>query len=120
MIVLALLVVGAAQADDHAASTHTGTGTNDAANDLLLANGAVRLQKPKGDACIRPTEWMRRNHMDFLMHKRAVTVREGARVRSESLLQCQGCHPSREQFCDRCHDYVGVEPNCFECHVYPE
>ncbi|MBF0153739.1 MAG: hypothetical protein HQL64_08375 [Magnetococcales bacterium] len=108
MIVLALCAVGSALAGDHAA------------DDLLLANGDVRLQKPKGNNCIRPTEWMRRNHMDFLMHKRAVTVREGARMRSESLTQCQSCHPSREQFCDRCHDYVGVEPNCFECHIYPE
>ncbi|MBF0134852.1 MAG: hypothetical protein H7833_15725 [Magnetococcus sp. DMHC-1] len=113
MIVLAVLMAGTARANDNATS-------DNAANSLLLANGDVRLQKPKGDACIRPTEWMRRNHMDFLQHKRAVTVREGARKRSESLLQCKSCHPSREQFCDRCHDYVGVEPNCFECHIYPE
>ncbi|MBF0176905.1 MAG: hypothetical protein HQL63_08665 [Magnetococcales bacterium] len=108
MIVLAVLVTGTALAGEQAA------------DDLVLANGGVRLQKPKGKACIRPTEWMRRNHMDLLIHKQAMTVREGARMRSESLLQCQSCHPNREAFCDRCHDYAGVEPNCFECHNYPE
>ncbi len=79
-----------------------------------------QLEKPKGEQCIRPTDWMRRNHMDFLKHKRTLTVREGVRVRSESLLKCAECHTSHNRFCDRCHDYVAVEPDCFECHLFPK
>ncbi|MBF0626865.1 MAG: Hdr-like menaquinol oxidoreductase cytochrome c subunit [Magnetococcales bacterium] len=70
--------------------------------------------------CVRDAEWMRRNHMDFLKHKRDETVREGITVKSESFLSCAGCHPSRERFCDRCHAYAAVAPNCFECHQYPK
>lgn len=87
-----------------------------------FADGDSRLvlQKPLGDACVRPADWMRRNHMDFLKHQRDLTVREGVRVREESLLNCKSCHTSREQFCDQCHTYVGVAPNCFTCHSYPK
>jgi len=85
-----------------------------------LEAGPPVLEKPKGSACVRPGEWMRRNHMDFLKHKRSLTVREGLRVRSESLLKCAECHTSHGRFCDRCHSYVGVAPDCFECHLYPE
>ncbi|MBF0357874.1 MAG: hypothetical protein HQL70_04645 [Magnetococcales bacterium] len=82
--------------------------------------GPPELEKAKGEACIRPTDWMRRNHMDFLKHRRGQTVREGLRIRSESLLKCSECHQSHEKFCDQCHNYVGVAPNCFECHIYPK
>ena len=85
-----------------------------------MAAGPPQLGKAEGKPCIRPVEWMRRNHMDFLKHKRAITVREGVRVRSESLKSCASCHTSREEFCDRCHTYVGVAPNCFQCHSYPK
>lgn len=78
------------------------------------------LQKPKGDKCVQDTAWMRRNHMDFLKKQRNVAVREGIRVKDNSLLNCQTCHTSREQFCDKCHGYVGVQPDCFDCHNYPK
>ena len=78
------------------------------------------LQTPKGKPCVRDSEWMKRNHMDFLKHKREVTVREGERIRNESLFQCSTCHTNRTQFCDRCHHYVGVDPDCFQCHNYPQ
>jgi len=87
---------------------------------VLADGGPPKLEKARGEACIRPTEWMRRNHMDFLKHRRAETVREGLRIRSESLQSCVNCHTSREQFCDKCHAYVGVAPGCFECHNYPK
>ncbi len=81
--------------------------------------GGPELQAPAGKPCVREPEWMRRNHMEFLKHKRELTVREGVRIRDESLLACATCHTSHEQFCDRCHQYVGVDPNCFQCHNYP-
>ncbi|MBF0588071.1 MAG: Hdr-like menaquinol oxidoreductase cytochrome c subunit [Magnetococcales bacterium] len=83
-------------------------------------SGPVKLQKPKGTACVLPEEQMRRTHMDYLKHKRAVTVREGVRVRDESLKNCISCHPSKKKFCEQCHKYVGVKPDCFECHNYPD
>ncbi|MBF0311199.1 MAG: Hdr-like menaquinol oxidoreductase cytochrome c subunit [Magnetococcales bacterium] len=86
----------------------------------VAAGGPVNLQKPKGEACIRPTDWMRRNHMQYLKSLREETVRQGVRQPKESLQGCPACHQSRTQFCDRCHTYVGVAPDCFECHNYPE
>lgn len=84
------------------------------------AGGPPQLAKPKGESCIRPTDWMRRNHMNFLKHRRSETVREGVRVRSEGLLGCAECHTNHEKFCDQCHGYVSTAPDCFECHLYPD
>ncbi|MBF0160829.1 MAG: hypothetical protein HQL88_00945 [Magnetococcales bacterium] len=78
------------------------------------------LEVPEGRECVQPAEWMRRNHMDFLKHNRDMAVREGVRVKDDSLKNCSTCHKSREKFCDRCHAYVAVAPNCFECHDYPK
>lgn len=87
----------------------------------LAGGGPPQLEKAQGtEPCIRPADWMRRNHMVFLKHRRAETVREGLRIRSESLQRCATCHTSHEKFCDRCHAYVGVAPGCFECHNYPK
>ncbi|MBF0340177.1 MAG: hypothetical protein HQL95_04345 [Magnetococcales bacterium] len=82
--------------------------------------GPPQPEKAVRGPCVRDAEWMRRNHMDFLKHKREETVREGIAVKSESFLACAGCHQSRERFCDRCHAYAVVAPNCFECHQYPK
>lgn len=83
-------------------------------------SGAPVLEKGKGEACIKPTDWMRKNHMEFLKHRRAETVRDGVRIPEESILNCKSCHASREKFCDQCHSYVGVKPDCWACHYYPE
>ncbi|MEO5349421.1 MAG: hypothetical protein H7836_07240 [Magnetococcus sp. YQC-3] len=87
---------------------------------VALADGPPQLELPKGKECVKSAEWMRRNHMDFLKHNRELAVREGVRVKSDSLKNCATCHSSREKFCDRCHTYAGVAPNCFECHHYPK
>jgi len=40
---------------------------------------------------------------------------------SMSLSQsCLGCHSNKEQFCDTCHSYAGVKPNCWSCHNVPK
>ncbi len=90
------------------------------ASPSAYAGGPPKLEKANGESCIKPTEWMRRNHMDFLKHRRAETVREGMRIRSESLLKCAECHQSHEKFCDQCHSYVSASPDCFDCHYYPK
>ncbi|MBF0124523.1 MAG: hypothetical protein HQL60_04220 [Magnetococcales bacterium] len=86
----------------------------------VWAMGAAvpQLQPAQDKPCVRDPAWMRRNHPEFLRQKRDLTVREGVRVRNESLARCATCHQDRAQFCDRCHQYAGVDPNCFTCHNY--
>ena len=79
--------------------------------------------------CVEETSWMRAHHVDLLVRWRDEAVREGAkewkgadgRVFKISLTgTCLDCHPNKERFCDRCHGYAGVEPNCWQCHVVPK
>ena len=79
-------------------------------------------------ACVRPTDWMRRNHMELIEHDRDLTVLEGVRTVDGSISKCIACHANKdqdgdyipvnaeEQFCADCHEYVAVSPDCFECH----
>jgi len=30
------------------------------------------------------------------------------------------CHKDKAEFCDQCHSYMGVQPRCWDCHVYPK
>ncbi len=79
--------------------------------------------------CVAPVSYMRAAHMKLLMDWRFQVVREGERryvafngkVYQKSLTQtCLGCH-NKEQFCDRCHAYVGVSgPYCWNCHNQPQ
>ena len=101
---------------------------------LTIGDGAeapkLELPNPQQHkSCVAETEYMRSSHMDLLDDWRTVVVRDGVRVykghdgveHDISLSQtCLGCHENKEAFCDRCHDYVGVEPYCFDCHNVPE
>jgi len=87
----------------------------------------IKLPKD-AEACIRPTEFMRRNHMHLLTHKRDKTVRQGIRTKDASLSACIDCHAGKNddgsfipvnapgQFCSTCHEYAAVKLDCFECH----
>ncbi|MFZ7103945.1 MAG: sulfate reduction electron transfer complex DsrMKJOP subunit DsrJ [Peptococcaceae bacterium] len=75
--------------------------------------------------CIEDTEYMRAGHMELLAGWKESVVREGERVYTardgkEYLMcieeTCLDCHSNKEEFCDACHDYAGVEPNCWSCH----
>lgn len=98
------------------------------------ADGATSSAAPvpargRGDRCIAPTDWMRRNHMVALKHKRDQTVHEGVRTSEQSLKGCIDCHAvkgadgkavtvdSPQHFCRTCHDYAAVSIDCFECHA---
>lgn len=81
-----------------------------------------------GERCVESTEYMRSWHMDLLDSWRDSVVREGDRVYVASDGQkhnmsltnsCLGCHAEPDKFCDRCHDYVGVKPYCWDCHQRP-
>jgi len=30
------------------------------------------------------------------------------------------CHNNKTKFCDQCHNYAGVSPYCWECHIEPK
>ncbi|MBT3232238.1 MAG: sulfate reduction electron transfer complex DsrMKJOP subunit DsrJ [Calditrichaeota bacterium] len=100
---------------------------------LNLATGTSterpELEKPKGDACVMDKEYMTSYHMDLLNEWREEVVRNGEREHiapdgkkyDRSLTNtCLDCHPSKEKFCDQCHNYLGVKPYCWSCHIVPE
>ncbi|MBF2760661.1 MAG: sulfur reduction protein DsrJ [Ectothiorhodospiraceae bacterium AqS1] len=81
-----------------------------------------------GEHCVEPIPVIRRRHPQFLEHQRDRTVHEGIRGERHSLAGCIDCHAARDaqgqwiridapgQFCESCHSYVAVEPDCFGCH----
>jgi len=79
----------------------------------------------RGDACVAPTEEMRRDHMGMLMHQRDLATRRGVRKSRFSLKNCVECHASSDTgsvlggdgFCSSCHTYASVSIDCFECHT---
>lgn len=79
----------------------------------------------KGEQCVEPTEYMRRNHMKVLDGHRDKTVHEGIRTKQYSLKECINCHASqktgsvtaaKDNFCVSCHSYASVKIDCFDCH----
>ncbi|MEW5992976.1 MAG: sulfate reduction electron transfer complex DsrMKJOP subunit DsrJ [Candidatus Zixiibacteriota bacterium] len=88
------------------------------------------LEKPlTADRCVAETEFMTTHHMDLLDEWRDKVVREGARVYTDpwgnkhemSLSNtCLSCHENKDRFCDRCHNYMGVDPYCWDCHIIPK
>jgi hypothetical protein len=78
--------------------------------------------------CVAPTPYMRALHMDLLNQWRQDSVRTedatyvglGGKVYQKSLSgTCLSCHSNKGEFCDRCHEYVGVKPYCWDCHLEP-
>lgn len=85
-------------------------------------------QAKPGTACVLDAENMREGHMKILNDWRNQVVREGKREFQTSdgrtfqmslTKTCLECHGSKTEFCDKCHDYSGVDPNCWTCHVDP-
>ena len=93
-----------------------------------LASGELmppELAKPKGEHCVKDTEWMKANHMELLKQWRTERIRHGDLIYvseygtfEKSIEKCFDCH-DKENFCDKCHEYTGVNPYCFECHNAP-
>ncbi len=87
------------------------------------------ISKSAGDRCVEPAEYMRSSHMDLLDAWRDDYVRHGGRAHvapdgtryEKSLVNtCLRCHDNKSEFCDRCHDYLGAKPICWDCHVVVE
>ncbi len=85
--------------------------------------------KGKGEYCVEPTDVMRRDHFEYLMHHRQISVHLGVRTKKHSLVGCVDCHASQAddgtyipvnepgQFCRSCHLYTAVKIDCFSCHA---
>jgi len=83
----------------------------------------------EAEQCVKPTAWMRRNHMDLIQHDRDITVHQGVRTLDGSLAECVACHANKDeqgmhvavnapdQFCAGCHEYTAVTLDCFSCHA---
>jgi predicted CXXCH cytochrome family protein len=83
----------------------------------------------KGEQCVEDTDFMRRNHMEILLHQRDETVHRGIRTKKHSLKECFTCHVVKDannqpvtvknpkHFCRECHDYAAVNVDCFQCHT---
>jgi hypothetical protein len=109
------------------------------AGSAIAGDGSGRTPRPnppkaQGEACVRDTDFMRRNHMTLLMHQRDDTVHRGVRTKNPgtkdlSLSGCISCHaaPGADgrpvsyadpgHFCRACHSYAAVSIDCFECHA---
>jgi hypothetical protein len=94
---------------------------------LSLETPAIHALAEK--SCVEDTAFMRASHMKLLVDWRDRAVREGnhryisksGKVYEISLTgTCLKCHSNKEQFCDRCHNYVGAKPSCWSCHVIPQ
>ena len=79
--------------------------------------------------CVESAEYMRTEHMKLLDEWRDAVVRENNRTHvthngkefNMSLSNtCLNCHANKADFCDKCHNYLEVEPTCWNCHVVPE
>jgi len=78
----------------------------------------------KGEKCVEPTDEMRRNHMNKILHQRDRTMHDGIRTTQHSLKNCVDCHADpktnsvlgKDGFCESCHRYAAVSMDCFECH----
>ena len=107
-----------------------------AAVGLLASAHAADPQKPtrvplpaakavKGEQCVEPTEVMRRDHMQMVLHQRDDTMHQGIRTVKHSLKNCVNCHADpqtgsvlgKNGFCESCHNYAAVSMDCFGCHT---
>jgi hypothetical protein len=78
--------------------------------------------------CIEPKDYIRVKHMDLLKDWRESVVRSNNRVYIASdkkrynmslTKTCMNCHTNKlDEFCNQCHNYMGVTNNCWDCHTY--
>ena len=96
----------------------------------LQAGPMPKFELPPGGEqnCVRSASYMRDNHMVLLNEWRDDVLRNGNRVaitvdgkeyRKGLQLACMQCHTNKEKFCDACHEYTSVKPNCWDCHLSP-
>lgn len=99
-------------------------GKSSAAPELSFDTPEIQALAEK--KCIEETEFMRSEHMTLLNEWRIKSVREGTNIYKatdgkeyEMSLQntCLSCHSNKAEFCDSCHTYADVDPDCWVCHI---
>ncbi len=79
--------------------------------------------------CVEPKSYIRTEHMKLLDAWRNKAVRDANRIYKSSAgkiydksLQntCMECHSNKSKFCDQCHNWAGVDPFCWDCHIEPK
>jgi [DsrC]-trisulfide reductase subunit J len=79
--------------------------------------------------CVESRDFMRAEHMQLLNKWRDTAVRDDNRIfegmngtKYYISLQntCMRCHSNKKEFCDKCHNYMGVRPYCWDCHIAPK
>jgi hypothetical protein len=53
-------------------------------------------------------------------HNRKFVAFDGKTYTISLTQTCMKCHTSKAEFCDRCHEYAGVTPYCWDCHIDPK
>ena len=99
-----------------------------------LDTPAIQKLAEKDRKCVMPTDWMRANHMQLLIDWREGVVRskekggpderlfvnpDGKKFTASLTNTCMNCHSDKAEFCDKCHNFVAVVPNCWGCHQEP-
>lgn len=93
-----------------------------------LSLDTPEIRKMAEKKCIESTTYMRASHMELLNSWRKAVVRdgkyfyvnqEGKKMAMNLSQTCLGCHNNKDKFCDVCHNYSGVKPACWSCHLVP-
>jgi hypothetical protein len=83
----------------------------------------------KAGKCIERKDYMTTQHMKLLDRWRNEVVRDAERYYVSSdgktyykslQVTCLECHSNKTKFCDQCHNYMDVNPFCWDCHLAPE
>jgi hypothetical protein len=84
---------------------------------------------PDQKKCVEAREYIRVNHKNLLEDWKESVVRKGATTYIASSKKrylmslnrtCMSCHTDKVEFCDQCHNYLGVTNQCWDCHIYPK
>lgn len=104
-----------------------GLGKGNAKPSPSIDTPAIKAMEKK--QCVESKEVMKTEHMKMLNDWRDSVVRDGKRLYKATdgkeyamSLQntCMQCHSNKTQFCDKCHNYVGAKPYCWDCHIVPK
>ena len=79
--------------------------------------------------CVEATPYMKSSHMQLLntwrdsvvrQEKREYIAASGKEYNMSLQNTCTNCHSNKTQFCDQCHNYMGIAPYCWDCHIAPK
>ena len=100
-----------------------------AGSDAKAPDPQLTEKAKEAKVCVASKEYMRGSHFTMLDEWRHTVVRDGERyykaadgkVYYKSLqVTCMDCHSDKTKFCDQCHNYLSVNPYCWDCHIAPE